>query len=130
MSDQDDICACGCGMTRRFVVADLMRQYSLNEDQADSLFEAEKKGVTVDKADIKLLNAIDEEIYVMTGQYALMDLGAYLPTEAGDAVLKLINGERARAFDQGVRSGSSRAMRMMSDEPGLSLEVHNPYGEG
>lgn len=31
------------------------------------------------------------------------------------------------AWDRGKRTGSSRAMRMMSDEPGLFLEVANPY---
>jgi hypothetical protein len=33
------------------------------------------------------------------------------------------------AYDQGFRSGKSKAMRHMSDEPGLSLEIKNPYLE-
>ncbi|WP_440708795.1 hypothetical protein [Herbiconiux sp. YIM B11900] len=43
-----------------------------------------------------------------------------------DTVLWLA-GLVARAWDQGMRSGMSRAMRKMSDEPGLSLEIANPY---
>ena len=38
-----------------------------------------------------------------------------------------LRGAKHEAWDQGRRTGSSRAMRMMSDEPGLSLEVANPY---
>lgn len=34
----------------------------------------------------------------------------------------------ARAYDEGFQAGKSRAMRHMSDEPGLSLEMDtNPY---
>jgi hypothetical protein len=33
----------------------------------------------------------------------------------------------AKAWDEGMRSGKSRAMRAMSDEPGLSLKIPNPY---
>lgn len=33
----------------------------------------------------------------------------------------------AQAWDEGMRAGKSRAMRHMSDEPGLSLNIPNPY---
>lgn len=33
----------------------------------------------------------------------------------------------AQAWDEGMRAGKSRAMRHMSDEPGLSLSIPNPY---
>ena len=37
--------------------------------------------------------------------------------------------ELAEAFDWGVRNGQSRALRRMSDQPDLPLEVANPYRE-
>ncbi|QOT15895.1 hypothetical protein [Paenarthrobacter sp. YJN-5] len=36
----------------------------------------------------------------------------------------------AQAWDEGFAAGKSRAMRHMSDEPGLSLNVPNPYRSG
>lgn len=38
-----------------------------------------------------------------------------------------LDGLQAEAFNHGVAAGKSRAMRHMSDEPGLSLDVENPY---
>lgn len=49
-----------------------------------------------------------------------------------DAVLALLPGRseaevKADAWDEGFATGKSRAMRHMSDEPGLPLDVPNPY---
>ena len=38
-----------------------------------------------------------------------------------------IEEAKAEAWAQGFASGKSRAMRAMSDEPNLSLNVPNPY---
>lgn len=41
-----------------------------------------------------------------------------------------VSNERAIGWDEGFATGKSRAMRHMSDEPGLSLDVPNPYRKG
>jgi hypothetical protein len=51
-------------------------------------------------------------------------------TEAIEAlVTAYLQPRLARAWDEGMRTGSSRAMRRMSDEPGLPLASteDNPY---
>lgn len=57
------------------------------------------------------------------------------PGQAADDVLEylepVVRELLAQAWDNGRRTGSSKAMRHMSDEPGLSLatERDNPYRE-
>lgn len=46
--------------------------------------------------------------------------------------VKVINRMKAKAaecWQEGFNAGKSRAMRHMSDEPGLSLDMENPYAD-
>lgn len=46
--------------------------------------------------------------------------------------IKVINRMKAKAaqcWQEGFNAGKSRAMRHMSDEPDLSLDVENPYAD-
>ena len=60
----------------------------------------------------------------------LMEHGTpYVTLFAAAEVVRILNLEKAHAWDQGMRTGTSRAMRMMSDEPSLPLAgpQDNPY---
>jgi hypothetical protein len=60
----------------------------------------------------------------------LTELNAGLAKQVLGVADRLEAGRRdllATGWDAGFATGKSRAMRMMSDEPTLSLNVENPY---
>ena len=44
-----------------------------------------------------------------------------------EALLRSMEERHAAIYEEGYNAGRSRAMRHMSDEPNLSLEISNPY---
>lgn len=49
--------------------------------------------------------------------------------EAVEVLRRQVRLRERRAWEHGFATGKSRAMRYMSDEPGLSLDVSNPHDE-
>lgn len=52
-----------------------------------------------------------------------------LPTDHAALIAEIVREHMAQAWDEGMRTGTSRAMRRMSDEPSLPLASasDNPY---
>lgn len=77
---------------------------------------------------IVIIQITGSQAWIWTGSVVIL----LYATEAFRSARIFLQGppenKEAKAYDQGYRAGRSRAMRHMSDEPELSLEMGaNPY---
>ena len=89
-------------------------------DPADGLSEDERESLVAVAAELERQN-----LNVMAAMLRRILAARQRPTQQTSAERAAL----ARAWDEGMRTGSSRAMRHMSDEPGLPLAsgADNPY---